>query len=65
MSALARTIRASVFFYPLGLWILMAVVAVANGIVRETVIVPRIGEYSGHVLILSIASQYRWFAGTG
>jgi len=44
----------------------MAVVAVLNGIFRELVIVPRIGEYPGHVLstallvtaILAIAYAY-------
>lgn len=36
--------------YPLGLWIVMAVVAVLNGGLREIVIIPRIGEYHGHVL---------------
>lgn len=38
------------FGYPLGVWLLMAAVAVANGAFRETVLIPRTGEYGGHVL---------------
>ncbi|MFW6384749.1 MAG: hypothetical protein ACOCY7_01300 [Halodesulfurarchaeum sp.] len=43
-------VRPRVFVYPLGVWVLMAVVAVANGGFREVVIIPRTGEYTGHVL---------------
>ena len=46
----AQAVRAGVFAAPLGVWVLMAVVAVLNGGVREVVIIPRIGEYGGHVL---------------
>lgn len=46
----AATIRPRVFVYPLGIWVLMAVVAVVNGGLRELVIIPRVGEYRGHVL---------------
>lgn len=42
--------RASVFVYPLGLWVVMAVVAVVNGVFREAMLIPRIGEYTGHVV---------------
>ena len=64
-------IRPRVFLYPLGIWLLMAVVAVANGVFRETVIIPRIGDYPGHVVstvilvtaILVIAFLY--FTNTG
>ncbi|QSW97879.1 hypothetical protein [Haloterrigena alkaliphila] len=45
-----RSFRPSVFVFPLGLWVVMAVVAVANGGFRETVLIPRVGEYTGHVL---------------
>jgi len=49
----------------------MAVVAVANGGLRETLLIPRVGEYAGHVLstallvtaILLISALY--FRGTG
>jgi hypothetical protein len=44
------SIRPSVLPYPLALWLLMAVIAVANGVFRELVVIPRIGEYAGHVV---------------
>jgi hypothetical protein len=43
-------IRPQVFLYPLGVWVLMAVVAVLNGGFREVVLIPRVGEYPAHVL---------------
>lgn len=43
------SIRPSVLLAPLGAWAVMAVLAVANGIFREIVMIPRIGEYPGHV----------------
>jgi len=45
-----QSIRPSVFLYPLGVWILMAVLAVVNGAFREIAIIPRTGEYVGHVV---------------
>jgi len=45
-----RSIRTSMLVYPLGIWMLMAVVAVLNGVLRETVLIPRVGEYPGHVI---------------
>ena len=36
--------------YPLGVWVLMALLAVMNGGFREVVLIPRIGAYPGHVL---------------
>ncbi|QCC46358.1 hypothetical protein [Halobellus limi] len=50
MSLLVPSLRPSVFLYPLGVWVAMAVLAVANGAFREVVVIPRIGEYAGHVL---------------
>ncbi|TKX62149.1 hypothetical protein EXE48_05645 [Halorubrum sp. ASP1] len=35
--------------YPLGVWAALAAIAVANGALREIVLIPRIGEYPGHV----------------
>ena len=35
--------------HPLGVWAALAVIAVANGAFRETVLIPRVGEYPGHV----------------
>jgi hypothetical protein len=55
---------------PLGLWIVMAIVAILNGIFRETVVIPRIGEYRGHVastalLVAAIlAISYTYFTST-
>ena len=67
----AQSIRPAVFLGPLGVWVLMAVVAVANGALREVVLIPRVGEYPGHVVstlllvvaILVLAGAY--FATTG
>lgn len=53
-SVLLQSVRPSVLLAPLGAWVLMAVVAVANGIFRETIIVPRTGEYPGHLLSTAI-----------
>lgn len=51
MSSLsAQSIRPDVLLYPLGVWVVMAVVAVVNGGFREVVLIPRVGEYAGHVL---------------
>ncbi len=52
MSSVLATgpVRPGVLLAPLGVWIGMAVIAVANGVVRETLIVPRTGEYPGHVV---------------
>ena len=45
-----RSVRLSVFLYPLGLWVVMAVVAILNGGFREIVLIPRVGDYNGHLL---------------
>lgn len=45
-----QSIRPHVFLYPLAIWGLLAVVAVVNGGFREVVLIPRIGQYPGHVL---------------
>ena len=46
----AQTAGLGAVLYPLGVWVLMAVLAVLNGIFREIVLIPRIGSYPGHVL---------------
>ena len=46
----AQTAGLGAVLYPLGVWVLMAVLAVLNGIFREIVPIPRIGSYPGHVL---------------
>lgn len=61
-------IRPRVFLSPLGVWMLMAVVAILNGGLREVVLIPRVGDYIGHVLstallvaaILVISFVYFW-----
>lgn len=67
LTALAvQPIRPRVFLYPLAVWVLMAVVAVLNGGFREVVLIPRVGDYAGHVLstallvvaILVLSSAY-------
>lgn len=45
-----QPLRPRVFLYPLGIWVLMAVVAILNGGFREIVLIPRVGDYIGHVL---------------
>jgi hypothetical protein len=53
-----------------GVWMLMAVVAVLNGVFREMVLIPRTGEYEGHVastalLVAAIlAISYMYFTST-
>ena len=47
-------LRPAVLLAPLGVWLVMAVLAVANGVFREVVLIPRIGEYPGHVLSTSL-----------
>lgn len=45
-----EAIRPHVLLAPLGVWVVMAIVAVLNGGLREVVLIPRIGEYPAHVL---------------
>ncbi|SEV94016.1 hypothetical protein SAMN05216285_1163 [Natrinema salifodinae] len=45
-----QSIRPYAFLYPLGGWIVMAVVAILNGGFREVVLIPRVGEYVGHIV---------------
>jgi len=66
------TIRPDVFLGPLGIWLLLAVLAVANGVFRETVLVERMDEYHAHVLstailvavILAVAAAFFALSGT-
>lgn len=39
-AAQSRSVQPTAIVYPLGLWIMMATLAVINGIFRETVIIP-------------------------
>lgn len=54
-------IRPRRFLSPLAVWVVMAVIAIVNGGFREVVLIPRLGEYAGHVastasLVLLIAA---------
>lgn len=46
----SHSIRVQPVLYPLAIWVVMAIVAVINGGLREAVIIPRIGDYPGHVV---------------
>ena len=46
----SQSVRPQLLLYPLGIWVVLAVVAIANGGFREVVLIPRIGEYPGHVV---------------
>ena len=46
----SQSIRLAVLRYPLGVWAVMAGVAVSNGIFRELVLIPQVGDYPGHVI---------------
>ncbi|MHB9288694.1 hypothetical protein ACKVMT_16815 [Halobacteriales archaeon Cl-PHB] len=53
-TATLQTVRPSILLAPLAVWVVMAVLAVANGITRELLIIPRIGDYPGHVVSTAI-----------
>ena len=65
-------LRPGVLLAPLAVWLVMAVLAVANGVFREVVLIPRIGDYPGHVLstlllvtaILAVSAAFFWSTGT-
>lgn len=65
----AQSIRLGVLLYSLGVWVLMAIVAILNGGFREVVLIPRVGDYPGHVLstallvvvILIVSFVYFWW----
>ncbi len=45
-----QTVRPAVLLTPLAVWVVMAVLAIANGVFRETLLIPRMDEYTAHVL---------------
>ncbi|MFB6198619.1 MAG: hypothetical protein ABEI52_10185, partial [Halobacteriaceae archaeon] len=45
-----QSVRPRVFLYPLGIWVVMAIIAIMNGGFREVILIPRVGDYAGHVL---------------
>ncbi|MFB6150574.1 MAG: hypothetical protein ABEJ40_02085 [Haloarculaceae archaeon] len=70
-AGVGQSVGAAKVVHPLGLWLLMAFLAVLNGAFRETVIIPRTGEYAGHVLSTAIlvaailAVSFAYFTTTG
>ena len=44
-----RTIRSSRLLYAVGVWLGLAVLAMLNAVVRESLIAPAVGDYWGHV----------------
>jgi len=50
LTADAGSVRPHALLYPLGVWAVMAVIAVVNGGFREVVLIPRLGDYPGHVV---------------
>ena len=71
-STSAQSLRPGVLLGPLAVWFAMAVLAVANGVFRETVLIPRMSEYGAHVLstlvlvamILAVSAAFFWSTGT-
>ena len=39
-----------IFLYAFGVWLIFVIIAILNGVLRNTVITPKIGEYAGHVI---------------
>ena len=50
LGSAVASMRLNVLLYPLGVWVVMAVLAILNGGFREVVLIPRVGDYTGHVL---------------
>jgi hypothetical protein len=47
-----------IFFYVLGIWVLLLLLAISNAIIRESVYAPRVGSYRGHIFSTIIAITY-------
>lgn len=45
-----QSIRPGAFIYPLGVWVVLALVAISNGVFREVFLISRLGERNGHLL---------------
>lgn len=43
-------VRNRLFLYGTGLWLLFVVLAILNGIFRNSFITPKLGEHSGHII---------------
>ncbi|WP_287582854.1 hypothetical protein [Candidatus Borrarchaeum sp.] len=47
-----------IFFYALGIWVLLLFLAISNALIRESVYAPIVGSYGGHVISTIIAILY-------
>ena len=47
--------QATIFLYAFGVWVIFAILAIINGIIRNQFYAPRVGEYPGHVISTIIA----------
>jgi len=46
------------FLYALGIWAVLLVLAIINGVIRNSVYAPKLGDYEGHVISSIIAIAY-------
>jgi len=42
--------EARILLYALGVWFILVIVAILNGVCRNAFISPKVGEYAGHVI---------------
>ena len=42
--------EARIFLYAFGIWFIFVILAILNGVFRNSVITPKIGEYGGHII---------------
>lgn len=46
------------FLYSIGLWLIFVVLAIINGVARNSIYAPKIGEHKGHIISSVIAICY-------
>ena len=46
------------FLYSIGLWLVFVVLAIVNGVIRNSVYAPKVGEHKGHVISSVVAVCY-------
>lgn len=39
-----------IYLYALGVWFIFAIVGILNGVFRELLVTPKVGEHAGHVI---------------
>jgi hypothetical protein len=54
-------LQTKIFFYALGIWVLLLFLAIGNAKIRESVYAPIVGSYGGHVISTIIAITYTLF----